>query len=341
MDICYPVSRDCVGKMITKKPNHVIGETLLRRVVLFVVFATCHLPLTTYSFGAFEDFGWGVRPLGMGGAYTAVADDANGPLFNPSGAVYISKFEISLASAKLFSGLEGVNIGQNYFSAIRSLGDKIGSIGITWHSLYTPALYREDTIVLTYARKLNDIIRFDSTDISLGTNIKYLKHEYDLDKRTRTDPVFENGTIKGGYAVDAGLMVYQKDLHMSLGLSGKNLNEPDIGLKTEDKVTREYAAGLAYITEKSGFLDLKNLTIAADIVNKDKRTYGRSGIETGFANNKYVVRLGHQPAYFSLGFGYKLPLGMDSLDIDYTFAWPLQVENSLGTHRLGVILRVN
>lgn len=312
----------------------------MKKIISLIFLASTFAAPSLY--GAFDDFGWGVRPLAMGGAYTAVADDANGPLFNPSGAVYITKFEVSLASAKLFTGLEGVDIGQNYFSAVRSIGEEAGSVGVTWHSLYTPALYREDTFVLTYARKLNDIFNTDNLDVSVGTNLKYLKHEYDLDKRTKNDPVFENGTIKGNYAVDAGVMVYSRDICTSFGFSAKNLNEPDLGLKTEDKVTREYALGAAYITQECGLLDLENLTISFDAVNKGRKTYGRTGIETGFSNNKFVMRMGHQSAYFSLGFGYKLPLTeSDTVDIDYTFAWPLQVENSLGTHRLGLILRIN
>ena len=36
---------------------------------------------------AFVDDGWGARPVGMGGFFTAIADDSNAALYNPAGIV--------------------------------------------------------------------------------------------------------------------------------------------------------------------------------------------------------------------------------------------------------------
>ena len=38
-------------------------------------------------YAAFNDRDWGARPIAMGYAYTALADDSNGQLFNPAGTV--------------------------------------------------------------------------------------------------------------------------------------------------------------------------------------------------------------------------------------------------------------
>src|SRR5690349_1619520 len=54
---------------------------------------------------AFEDPGWGARPVGMGGAFTAIADDSNAPLYNPAGIVQVQWHELSAMYAQLFSGL--------------------------------------------------------------------------------------------------------------------------------------------------------------------------------------------------------------------------------------------
>src|SRR5476649_696365 len=54
---------------------------------------------------AFQDTGWGARPVGMGGAFTAIADDSNAPLYNPAGLVQVQWNEVSAMYSRLFSGL--------------------------------------------------------------------------------------------------------------------------------------------------------------------------------------------------------------------------------------------
>src|ERR1017187_10395394 len=54
---------------------------------------------------AFLDDGWGARPVGMGGAFTAIADDSNAPLYNPAGIVQVQWNELSAMYSQLFSGL--------------------------------------------------------------------------------------------------------------------------------------------------------------------------------------------------------------------------------------------
>ena len=51
----------------------------LTKFITMIVFIIpiCYLLFPTYGYSAFKDDGWGARPLGMGGAYTALGDDAN------------------------------------------------------------------------------------------------------------------------------------------------------------------------------------------------------------------------------------------------------------------------
>jgi len=83
------------------------------------------LPVSTHLlYAAFEDSGWGVRPLGMAGAFAAIADDANGQLYNPAGLATVQQKEFSLMSAMLYTGLDTVNIGQNYLGYVHPLNEK-------------------------------------------------------------------------------------------------------------------------------------------------------------------------------------------------------------------------
>lgn len=310
--------------------NKIVIEGLRTLVLILIT----HNSVLSTARCAFDDNTWGVRPMGMAGAYTAVSNDANGALFNPAGSCRVQKLEIALGSAKLYTGLDGVDIGQNYFGMVRNFGQKAGAGGITWHSLYTPALYREDIVALTYSRAIMERSWYD---LLAGVNVKYMRHEYELDKRTADDPVFSDATSKAGVGADAGLILMLNRIGLSFGITGRNINQPDVGLKTDDKVTAETAFGAAFSQKYNPFLQLENFTFAFDVIKKDGIVYGRSGFETTFFDSRFVVRAGHQQEYVALGLGYKFYVGLyTSVGVDYAFAWPLAVENSNGNHKLGV-----
>src|ERR1041384_8654190 len=124
----------------------------LRRAGLLAVF--CCLFSARALFAAFLDTGWGARPVGMGGAFTAIADDSNSPLYNPAGLVQVQWNEISAMYAQLFSGLtlfsgnsstggDTVHLDQSYVS-FASKASSLGSFGISWANFDTTSLYRED-----------------------------------------------------------------------------------------------------------------------------------------------------------------------------------------------------
>nr|MCR4663119.1 hypothetical protein [Endomicrobiaceae bacterium] len=64
--------------------------------VLAVLLLTIMAALSQQAQAAFEDTYWGVRALGMGGAYTAVVNDANAPLYNIAGIANCAQKEVTL-----------------------------------------------------------------------------------------------------------------------------------------------------------------------------------------------------------------------------------------------------
>ena len=155
---------------------------------------------------AFQDMDWGARPVGMGGAFTAIADDANAPLYNPSGLVQVQWNEVSAMYAQLFTGVDlyaGQNtttLAQGYLSYVLKPIHNIGSFGVSWASFDTTSLYREDTLTLTYAKNVGDFVPVLDNSLSAGVNLKYLRRGITLDSYTTNDPVFKNGdTASGGY----------------------------------------------------------------------------------------------------------------------------------------------
>src|SRR5436190_10778481 len=65
---------------------------------------------TKYA-GEFMKIPVGARAVGMGGAFTAVCDDATAPYWNPAGMVYLPYREVFLQHAEQFGDLVNHNFG--------------------------------------------------------------------------------------------------------------------------------------------------------------------------------------------------------------------------------------
>src|SRR5258708_17247501 len=142
---------------------------------------------------------WGARPVGRGGASTAVADDSNAPLYTPAGIVQVQWNELSATYSNLYSGLtlysgnDTVQLNQGYFAFTAKPIPHVGSLELSWANFNVTHLYREDTVTLTYARNVGDFFPVLDNALALGMNVKYLRRGVTLDAATATDPVFSGG----------------------------------------------------------------------------------------------------------------------------------------------------
>ena len=87
---------------------------------------------TKYA-GEFMKIPVGARAVGMGGAFSAVADDATAPYWNPAGIVYLPYREAFLQHAEEFGGLVSHNFG-GYVLPLKSQGERRAALAIsaTW-----------------------------------------------------------------------------------------------------------------------------------------------------------------------------------------------------------------
>jgi hypothetical protein len=69
------------------------------------------------SEAAFSNMGIAARSLGMGGAFTAVADDASATLWNPAGLVQLGHFELS----SMYLNYPVPNVSTQFISAATPL----------------------------------------------------------------------------------------------------------------------------------------------------------------------------------------------------------------------------
>ena len=282
------------------------------------------------SEAAFVNTYWGVRALGMGGAFTAIGDDADAPLYNIAGIANISQQEITLMGSRLFAGIEGIEIGANYLGYVRPIGEKYGSISFAWSSLSTPGLRREDTFNLGYARGINDIIRLDegSVSLSVGVNVKYLMQEIKFDEDKDKD--FSN--TKGAFTADIGILAWFSN-GIGIGYSNKYLVPADIGYLEKDEVKNVNVIGLSYYSEELPYIKIPYFTIAADVMFRDDETTIRAGLESWVFNKKLAIRIGGREEAYDVGFGYEFNFFiLSKLAINYAFEMPLKVEESYGSH---------
>jgi hypothetical protein len=151
--------------------------------------------LANYS-SAFADIGFGARPLGMGGAYSALAQDVNAILWNPAGIVEVKEFEATLTYAKQF-GLVPYSFGGVVYSFNPRFSMAGGAI------ISGDELMRETSIITNIATKFY----LDEYLLNIGLSLTLLNASFG--KNTQ-----ENSSVQGdalGYSAGLGVQLYLTD----------------------------------------------------------------------------------------------------------------------------------
>ena len=296
--------------------------------------ACCSLLSVNVAYAAFTATSQGSRPAAMGSAFTAVADGADTVLYNPAGLAHIANPEAIFTYAKPYSGLEGVNLGSHFTAfAVPLKGN--GAIALGWVNFFSQDQYQEDMLCLSYGRNMNE-------RISLGGALKYLGHRYTLDERTAGDSVFGGGNSKYAVAVDVGALMrlpISDEKTINLAFSAKNLNQPDIGLKTEDKVPFELTIGGAYSFKETIVPSLDITYRAQEWGGASDKIRIRLGAETWLHKRLIALRGGVNSSEIALGFGLNPRLWNWDIQFDYAFLYPLLVKETTGTHHLSLSLK--
>lgn len=320
------------------------GEKRKTLCFLAFIFLTVYTitPLAPVE-AAFQENLWGARPAALGGAFTAVADDANAPAYNPAGVALLTQSELTFMYARLYSGVNfyaGQNdtsrLGLGYFSYVPKIADgAYGSYAISWSNFVASNLYREDTFSLSAA----DSYQFDSIGnkpiLSYGANLKMLRRSFSTDSRTDADPVFKGGRSSTALTGDVGLLLqpnFRLFPGLRFGFSGQNVTEPNLGLASTDKVPARYSLGVAY--HHSAF-PLFNPSV--EISKRHGRTLVSGAWEAWVAPEVLAIRFGGNADELGGGLGYQFDLfSRLKLKLDYALIWPLNVQGTNGSHRVSI-----
>ena len=100
------------------------------RASLSMALTAALLTSAAPAYAGFEDVALGARPLGMGSAFTGLADDANDVYWNPAGLTQVKRQEASLMHGT-YGGVDGVNF--DYLAYVYPMS--YSAIGVGWSEI--------------------------------------------------------------------------------------------------------------------------------------------------------------------------------------------------------------
>lgn len=313
----------------------------MRRTFLYICIM-CLAAINLYS--SFENSYFGARMNGMGGSFVAIADDYHTAILNPAGLALIDKLGFSFSYAKPYWGFDEEVTLDNYFFSMVYPNANVGSFNLYYSRFAVGNLYYENVYSFNYGVSVNQFYKSLSFKLHTGIGMKMLNKAYQLDKRAAIDPVFQNGTSKSGFSFDWGVIVspFQKgtENYYNVGFSVNNINEPDMGMKSEDLIYRKYNAGFAYYLVKPGLLKGSIITPSVQYESSHENSYILLGIETWILRKLIGIRGGWNKNEISAGLSLNIKFASKfETDFDYSFLLPNQLVENKGTHNFSLTIK--
>lgn len=247
---------------------------------------------------AFASDNMGARPMGMGGAFVAIADDANAIFENPAGIGYLHgehaviSNKISGGSYTIIGGVEETpigNFGIGYISSSYPI-DGLAAAAINEEG-EAPVAAQNQAIVLSYAREFNrfSVVPKFMGKLSLGGSLKISNYLI-----TRATGLSDNN----GSIINADLAAMLKPREdLSLGINIKNFFSA-MDSASEDKYSVSFGVSAKL---------LESIIVSAD-------SDGRVGGEWK-PISQVALRAGKDGVYNTAGIG----VSYDGVGIDYAY----------------------
>lgn len=327
------------------------------KLILGCLISCLNLILLTEPASAyFQDLGLGVRPIGMGEAFTAVADDSNTLLWNAGGLGLLEKFEINAMYSDLYSNLQArLFTGENDSFGFHNLGlivplhPPIGNFGFAW-TLFTTKFYRENTFVVSYGREIsNDVFsllgvsdQVQDIRVAGGLNLKVLQWLVEDNEFTLANPALGvPGQSRTGVTADLGILVSLPQ-NFKTGLSLENFIPANVGVTIYETVPINFRLGASYRYEVPGqspYVD--SILGTADFTQRNGLSDIRAGTEAWFFSHLLALRVGTTMDQFSTGASLFTALQHSDFDfrVDYAFSYPYSIQANWGSHRFSVVVR--
>jgi hypothetical protein len=271
----------------------------------------------------FEDSDVGARPLGLGRAYSAIADDASALYWNPAGLAGLARSDLVLVYARPYAA-QGLHT--SYGSVARPL--KQGTVAFSWNHVGVSDALGEDMFTLGAAREVYS--GAGGLRVSLGAAVKLAR----LSFPSYVDPESQELVDFGSCArvtADAGMLV-RVNQRLSLGGTLRNLGSPEFALDragasgaTELPSLFQVGAAYRWDEESTVAVDLEKVAPGKVLVNFGGEIWFYDGFAmrvgmtgpsaTGgvsIKSKKFLVDLGfmtNEPLGISYRAGLRVPFG--------------------------------
>jgi hypothetical protein len=328
---------------------------IVSAVIFITNIITAQTVIGKYA-GEFMAIGVGGRPLGMGGAFVAIANDATAGYYNPSGLASIDYPEVALMHDERYGGLVSYNYGsvaipynKDWSFGVSTMWLCVTGIPDTRDALYDAngdGILDINTDRLDYSK----ITTFNDNDwafyftaskrefdnLYFGANIKFIR-------RTFGDIASATGV---GFDVSA---MYMPLDNWSLGVNIQDVTTTLVAWSTgrNELITPTIKVGTAYVVD----LGWAKLLPAVDLdIRFENREFASEfhvgpvscdahvGFEFSY-KDLVAVRAGYNDVkQFTIGAGIKLP----KLNIDYSFARfsGSSDDNLPDTHRISLTVNL-
>jgi hypothetical protein len=264
--------------------------------------------------------GSSARATAMAEAYTAVAQDASAPLWNPAGMAWMSKRQLHLTHNEWIQGINheatslagpGRWLAWGVHASLTNVGDIEQRTSASEEPLSTFSAHTF-SIGLALARKVTE-------QVSVGLNVNYLYEKIYVESAN-------------GYAVDLGLYYVTPIRGLSAAAVVQNIGAMSALYREKSDLPETARLGVAYLLPLG--MQNHNVQLAADFVQIiDQESYVNVGVEmwplamlalrTGYASN-------HSNRDWTMGFG----LSVKNLLLDYAY---VPFKQSLGnTHQFSL-----
>ncbi|HKQ20021.1 MAG TPA: PorV/PorQ family protein [Candidatus Eisenbacteria bacterium] len=262
---------------------------------------------------AFLKLGVGARPMGMGSAYVAIADDATATYWNPAGLASLNGTQITAMHNEWI---------QDFRQEFVAVGTKFGpgAIGFSFVGFYTTELERRtDTGVLTGHFGFNDVAITGAYGLNVthgldvGVGARYLREMIDVDDASTV--IFDLG---GRYRV--------ADTGLALAVAAQNLGGDPVMLREKTPLPTNVRAGAAFSRPMASLHGKGTLTAE---VRKARAEDARFHLGGEFDYKERVaLRIGGKFGYDEEDLSFGLGFTQSRIRLDYAL---VPLSSDLGT----------
>jgi hypothetical protein len=331
--------------------HHSMGEQAMgiKRIVAVLALG---LAMTGQAQARFQDMGVGARAMGMGRAFTAVANDASALYWNAAGITQIRKMEGLVLYAPVFAGLSAKVLDDSGLLKDDRMALTYGAvvfptrylnIGVDTH-VFTSFLYDEYRVSLGLAKYFGIP---DGTGIAFSGKFKLLGYGLSSNQYVQSNPFFAaNGTSKQGVTADFGMLFKATD-RLGFGASWENVVPVDMALgAAKDNVPFLLRLGTSLKWPLNAFDDFHSaidVTIRNNEVNNQRQVGLHAGAEITLYNEALAFRTGFNvsPRYVDDGFQFdELAFGLGykhrHVRVDYTLIMARNLKETFGSHMFSI-----